>query len=1298
MKRCLGLLLLLTSLSFALQWNIVEGDFKEEDGKLLSEGKVNSLAIPSQIPYYGEGEFSAILRVNSRTVAGGWALAGVMLYLSPSNYWQLTLVEGPNGERYGELAEMRAGIWRAEIEDKLPVQRGEEQFVWQYDRDYLLRLTFNAKVIRGEIREPSTSKILYQIEFSYPPSAQVVKGGKIALRSAGLSVMFSSISWQGTPMGLNKPRGDKLAVFQSQENGYPRELAEKLASSLQNLGKKVEIIGEDALRSPSFTRANYELLILPDASFYPLSAKANLLSFLEEGGNLFCLGGAIFTTSAKLEQERWEKLQEEIAKTPMERTIIDFQKEDLKNWIRASNDLSSPTKYSVVPEGPREGIYALEFDVSNLTGWDTLLSPPLQNPFPDGQNLTCFWAKGDANTQAMLVEWREKDGSRWIATVPLSTSWQYYALIPEKFLYWPDNPSKGRGGPGDHFNPQNAERLSIGLALGHNTNLSPGPHKIWIAEIGTAKREYPPQPDLSLPTIETLSPWYKYYELQDIRLIKAFSSQALLPLNSSLKGEFPLVSPILRMRGLGFSGQRTGRFIPILEAYDEEGNPRGFALSLYVNFSPPYLGSTFAWLGIKDADMVIKNWDFFFPLIVKVIDRMEDGLFLVKGGADFFHYFLGDKARLGAEVANLSSQEKKARLRVRILRDKEEIWSREEDLTIAPMGNSTISWELPAEETGIYTGRVELWEEGSLVDVIEQEVSVEETSNDPKEEFVYIKDGDFYLKGKKWYPHGMNYWPSYIAGQEVSEYWVGWLNPEFYDPLIIERNLALLEKLGANMVSIQLGSRAQVPQVNDFLLRAKRHGLKINLFIAGAHPLYKDEALFTDLIKNGRFKGNSTIFAYDIAWETHWGRYNERKRWDRDWEKWVIDRYGSIENGEKDWGYPIPRDEKGNITGPSDQQLRQDGPWLRIACAYSRFLDDFVSKAYGKVVRKIKELDPNHLISNRAASQPSWSGWFAYDMIGQAKHLDFLSPEGYGLKPDEAGFTTAYARFVSEGKPVFWAEFGYNIYPNLTPENMQKQADYYASFYDMVLDSYSNGSACWWFPGGYRCDERSDFGIINPDNTPRPAALVFQKYSRLIEAPRQRPSPQVWITVDRDLHANNYEGVYNDNKAKYVEARKAGKAVGIRMEGSGTNSLNTPLIAVGNTPYNGSNPPKYLNAEFNWVRIRDKDGKWVQLTDDGTVEVRKGRAIEMQVSIGNTGIAEWIAPKNAGGKKGGVYLVIEGLSQKEPIPQNCPRLKDVEIPTFKLPGVEKETELKLYMEAEGRAHFGEILRIKLIPK
>lgn len=1293
-------IILLTLPIYPAQWEVMEGQFAIEGDTLHSEGKIPSKIVSSDCPILEAGTFQVSLRVHSRTVAGGgWVWAGVSLYLSPNDYWQFALVEGPNGERYAELAEMLRGVWQAQTLEgsKLEGKTVNPSFSWEYNTTYLLRLSFNSQGIKGEVLNPATGELLWNREFVFSIQ-NVVKGGRMVLSTNGLDSTFSKARWEGTPW-VAKRRGKKIAIFQSEEEGFPKEFALKLFSALKTAGAaEVELLDENAVISPSGIPPDVFLLLLPDSAFFPITAKDKLLSFLQNGGSLFAIGGPLFSHSIQMEEEKWRKLQEDIGKTPMERVLIDFASMDLGKWQRAANDPSSPTTYSV-EEGPH-GSPVLKFEVSNLTGWDTLLSPPLENPFPQGHNLTCFWARGDENTPSMLVEWREKDGSRWIATVPLSTSWRYYVLIPERFLYWPDNPSKGRGGEGDRFNPSNAQIFSIGVALGHGTSMEKGHHTIWISNVGTAKAEYPSRPDLSLPILETLSPSIKYYEMKDVTgLQKAEPEGEIIAGERSirLQGPLSLLSPVPRMRGLGFYGDRTGRWIPILEVSDKPEERRiGSALSMFVNFAPPYLGSVFAQMGIKDEDYLLRNFDVLFPLMTKVIDRIEKGIFLTKAGAEYFSYFQGERGKIGAQIVNFSSAPRQVKVRLRILKEGKELWKKEEEKEIKPGGKENLSWDLMAEETGEFLVRTEVWQGKELVDVIEQEVRVLREPRDPKDEFVYVKDGDFYLKGEKWYPHGLNYWPSYIAGQEVREYWLHWLNPAFYDPEIVEKNLWLMKKLGMNMVSIQLGAREQVPQVNDFLERAQKYGLKVNLFIAGAHPLYTDEKLFTDLINKGKFKGNSTIFAYDIAWEPHWGGHGERKRWDREWEKWVIRRYGSIENAEKDWGYPIPRDEKGQVTNPADTQLRQDGPWLKMVCAYCRFLDDFVSKQYGRVIRKIKSLDPNHLVSARSCGQPSWTGWFAYDLIGTAKHFDFLSPEGWGLKPEEAGFTTAYSRFVGEGKPVFWAEFGYNIYPDVTPENMERQAKHYEEFYRMILQSQANGSAGWWFPGGYRVDEKSDFGIINPDNTPRPAGLVLRDYAKRICTPRPINKPNFWLTIDRDRHCTAYEGVYNENKGKYVEAIKQGKLVGVRVEASGTDSLNVPLVAVGNVPYNGSNPPKYLNAEFNWIRVKARDGRWVEIDDDATLEVEKGKPIEIEVSVGNTGIAKWIAPRNAKGKRGGVFLVFEGMDHKVALPKDCPRLEDA-IFKDKLPGLRREKEVRVYMEAEGRAKFGEVIILKFVP-
>jgi len=97
---------------------------------------------------------------------------------------------------------------------------------------------------------------------------------------------------------------------------------------------------------------------------------------------------------------------------------------------------------------------------------------------------------------------------------------------------------------------------------------------------------------------------------------------------------------------------------------------------------------------------------------------------------------------------------------------------------------------------------------------------------------------------------------------------VPWLDPVVYDPTVVEKDLANIEALGMTMVSIQILASEfepdvwQVPTlrmhqistasireervkaVNDFLRRVERHGLRVNVYLPGADPLYFNERRF----------------------------------------------------------------------------------------------------------------------------------------------------------------------------------------------------------------------------------------------------------------------------------------------------------------------------------------------------------------------------------------------------------------------------------------------------------------------
>ncbi|MFZ4398059.1 MAG: hypothetical protein ACOYOU_20795 [Kiritimatiellia bacterium] len=136
-----------------------------------------------------------------------------------------------------------------------------------------------------------------------------------------------------------------------------------------------------------------------------------------------------------------------------------------------------------------------------------------------------------------------------------------------------------------------------------------------------------------------------------------------------------------------------------------------------------------------------------------------------------------------------------------------------------------------------------------------------------------------------------------------------------------------------------------------------------------------------------------------------------------------------------------------------------------------------------------------------------------------------------------------------------------------------------------------------------------------------------------------------------------------------------------------------PLKAVGNTDYNGNNPPKYLNAEFNYVSVKDADGKWVDVQNGVRIKVKAGAPVLCRASAGNTQSATWIAPVKAKGVKGAVYLAaVPGteVQSRGPITADTPCFADAEIPEFILSqSVNKETKVVLQMTAEGRAWFGE---------
>lgn len=334
--------------------------------------------------------------------------------------------------------------------------------------------------------------------------------------------------------------------------------------------------------------------------------------------------------------------------------------------------------------------------------------------------------------------------------------------------------------------------------------------------------------------------------------------------------------------------------------------------------------------------------------------------------------------------------------------------------------------------------------------------------------------------------NGINYFPAYFPPIMPSS----WLDAGHYRPEIVEDELASIQQLGINLVSIT-GLNAGVSpteqdcsNVRDFLARAQAHGLLVNLYIGSGSqvPIANPKSLAI-IPKACGLSGHPALFAYDVAWEPHFGDEIQRLKLQPRWLSWLEAGYGSLSNADVAFG--------DGHAQPSDTELCGEGPSVKVA-AFRRFLDDVLSANYQEVRSAIHAVDTTHLIGVRSgwggngSRWPNICGQVPVDLRSGAKHLDFISPESYALPPadkagllNRGGFTAAYA---DVGKPVYWAEFGISADNSCAKCTETIQASFMADMFDLIHQTASNGGAAWWYVGARSQSpadrESSDDGII----------------------------------------------------------------------------------------------------------------------------------------------------------------------------------------------------------------------------
>ena len=1024
-----------------------------------------------------------------------------------------------------------------------------------------------------------------------------------------------------------------------------------------------------------------QVLLVSESEFFPADAIAGLEAWFKAGGNVIFTGGDLpFTEPAVRDGDYLfspacfnEKLKKG---TPGH--DLGVIKSGMVYRRQAPSETTDAQASASVDQD------TLNVHASRYARWETWVAPANSVKIPANAQYLRVEAKGDA--PSLSIELKEEDGSRWIASFALKKDWETFLLPRNAFRVWA---SPKRAGAGDGVRFEKVKEVVIGLSDTHTPGVTKdGSYRYAIrhlealtdvADVGA--RFYPPAFSL-----EGIAPNYKSYQL---------SGPVTVTMTDGKTWQYAgnIVSTVPRMTGLGITMKRPWRFIPRAVATNQQGG-KGYPSWIMLYLDRQYKGCAVAGMGFS-LDMILKTPELTAELIT-LAKQMSAGYFLAGGGPADFIADVNTTVRYGAEFLRIGAD---AKVRVAIHPPTGTPLAHFER-TITTTDPQTA--EVKVTRPGVYRCTVELLDsKDHVADRIVSELVVLDGKPDPAAAFIRVENDNFILQGKKWYPNGVNFYPVYgVAGLDAEDYKSGWGDRRFYDPALVEEMIVNAQAAGINLLSVHPSdNRSLDPKaIRDLLYRCRKHGMKLNLFVGAASPLDFQENSLQRLIDEARLRGDAALFCYDIIWEAtnYIYRNDHRQRFRPEWNRWVTRQYGGdIGNAVADWKFDPGADEKGLLHPPTDEQFKNDGDHRVFVAAYRRFMDDHTAKLWQRAVDRLRKLDPNHLVTNRSGNIHAYDNGFS----GPVKALDFLSPEGYTISHDRVGegaigFSTRLIDYYSSGKPIIWSEFGMRVNASGYLPNagmVEKYARYNELFYHRGLEAGAQGFAPWWWPGGYRVNERSDFGITNVDGSLRLPGQLTKDYAKRVQTPRDRRVGNVAFDFDPDKHAGGYPAlVFGVGSEAYLAAVQKGGMLQIRTEATGKTSVDVPIRGVGNVPYTGKNPVKYLNGAFEKVEYKNNAGQWTEITDSETIRHRG--SLEMRLKIANMGEVPFIAKAEQGAVA--VRVALGEKARYFPIKSDLPRLKDATLTGITLPAT-VQGEISFRFEARNRAVFGEDFRFIL---
>ncbi len=639
-----------------------------------------------------------------------------------------------------------------------------------------------------------------------------------------------------------------------------------------------------------------------------------------------------------------------------------------------------------------------------------------------------------------------------------------------------------------------------------------------------------------------VAPLYKVYPTKNVKSLKTRVDQNIFNGSLELSETIDAIIPCQTNHGWGYDTGANCRFISLVDcikncdsnnlielgqdngnsgsfAFIELENTKGIGYEGKVNYGmveSVQIGSAVAHIGYSDGIHNIVGAD---NLLKSLISQLKKGIYLFEAGCKGIRFRRNDEVVFGAKIMNTTNVFKNVNIKFEI-QIGENKYCKDYKKQISPKSISDISFTKTFEEfvsNGLkynedYTIDVTLCENENIIDKIESVYSFESIINvTDKSEFVSADKDKFVYRGKPWYLAGINYWPLNNQSKEKADYWYGFCDSSNYNPVIIEKDLTFMEKLGLNCIVFRIDFsdlENSIHGLRDLIIRACRHNIKIGISMPKAiASRYYNEQAVEYLFSKVNITNNPTIAYIDVEWESAndgFGNDITKVSWEYndEWNKWLCDRYETIENAEKTLGVELEKDIYGYAAIPNLMLVEN----CKVTAEVCEFVNASVDYYWSRMYSHLKTLLPNQMITFR------YGGAYPKGRTQAGKYLDFGSLEIYDFNGfdtfDEEGCrdncvglcvaATEIYRFETDyEQPVVWAEYGRSacgikwhnelFYDRKNMKYLEKEVNYQTLYNrymeETVEETKCAGTAPWWWCGGFRYTELADFGYVMPDGS-----------------------------------------------------------------------------------------------------------------------------------------------------------------------------------------------------------------------